>query len=235
MFTSKMFTGAAMIVAVLLISAGLAVAAPGSQGQPDHSTPGKAGKSLGKVTLDTTVYGDESGTMLYGSGIPNGQWVTAEVQGVVVGLRATDRTDGLLGIDGTSGDRVGVYHASTGFDGSTTNRSEWNYEWSVDLRHAKGNAAGKTLADYHLVLEQDYTEESLYGALGSDPVNLPMPDTCEDVGTDQICQQSWNPMFGNGDFDPNEERSYHLRLVLTPETFSGPPLAVAIQVEVTEG
>lgn len=237
MRTSKIFTGTTMIVAVLLISAGLAVAAPpastGNQGHAGQATPASAAKSLGKVTLDTSVYDDGAGIMRYGSGIPNGEWVTAEVQGVEIGLRATDRTDGLLDVTGLNGNRVGVYDASTGFDGATTDRAEWNYEWSVDLRDATGNAAGKTLDDYSLVLYQDYTDQSLFGGLGSDPVSLPMPETCDFLENGQVCQQSWNPTFGNDDFDPNADGVYNLRLVLSPETFSGPSLAVKIQVNVT--
>ena len=187
--------------------------------------------SLGKVTLDTEVINDGD-EMLYGDGIPTGQWVTAEVQGIVLGLRATDRKDGLLGVTGTNGNRVGVYEAATGFDEPDENRAEWNYEWSVDLRNAKGNARGTTLSDYSLVLEQDFTEQSLFGALGSDPVQLPMIALVCDEFTDFVCQQSWNPVFGNTDFNMDDEATYNLRLVLTRETFKGLPLAVRIQVNV---
>lgn len=238
MRVSKMFTSVTMIVAILLISAGLALAAPpagtGNQDRPDRTTPASAAKSLGKVTLDTSVYGDSAGDMNYGDGIPNGEWVTAEVQGVEIGLRATDRTDGVLDVTGLNGDRVGVYEASTGFDGTTTDRAEWNYEWSVDLRNATGNAEGKTLDDYGLSLYQDYTGQSLFGVLGSDPVSLPMPESCDFLENGQVCQQSWNPTFGNDDFDPNAEGVYTLRLVLTPDTFSGPSLAVSIHVTVLD-
>jgi len=53
------------------------------------------------------------------------------------------------------------------------------------------------------------------------------------MSSDYICQQSWNPTFGNTDFDPTAEGTYNLRLLLTPATFSGPSLAVQIQVNVT--
>lgn len=51
---------------------------------------------------------------------------------------------------------------------------------------------------------------------------------------DALCQQSWNPGFGNDDFNPDEDNTYNLRLLLTPETFDGPPLAVAIQVDIAD-
>lgn len=189
-----------------------------------------AAKSLGKITFDTEVSSWDVGT-----GVDNGKFVTAEVQGVVLGFRATARKEGLLDVTGTNGNRVGVYEASTGFQDDT--RARWNYEWHVDLSGAKGNANGKTLADYKLVLEQDYTEEDLFGGLGNDPVLLPLIDGICFSGTfdaDNLCQQSWNPTFGNSDFDPEAEGTYNLRLVLTPETFNGPPLAVAIEVNVTD-
>lgn len=223
----------AMVVALAMSTMAAAIA----QGQSGN---GNGAKSLGKTTLDTTVTADDPNEMNYGDGIPNGEWVTAERQGVVIGLRATDRTDGLLDVTGTNGDRVGVYEASTGFDTGTTDRAEWNYEWSVDLSDAIGNARGRALSDYRLVLEQDYTEQSLFGVLGSDPVELPfgvenVDGVCSVDAFDPayLCQQSYNPTFGNDDFEPAEEGTYNLRLVLTPETFNGPPLAVQIQVNVS--
>lgn len=199
------------------------------------ASAGNNAKSLGKTTLDTTVTASDENEMDYGDGISNGEWFTAEVQGVVIGLRATDRTDGLLDVTGGNGNRIGVYEASTGLDGTTTDRAEWNYEWSVDLSGAKGNAESRTISDYDLVLEQDYTTESLFGLLGSDPVQLPMPLVCDvDAVSTTLCQQSWNPTFGNSDFDVDAAATYNLRLVLTPSTFNGPPLAVAIKVNVTD-
>lgn len=206
---------AVTIVSALLIASAMAGAA---SAEP---------KSLGKVTLDTEV---DAG-INYGSGIPNGEWIVAEKQGVEIGLRATDRTDGLLDVTGAKGNRVAVYEASTGFDAGT-DRAEWNYEFHVDVSRATGRAEGTTLEDYDLALYQDLTQQSLYGTLGSDPVSLPMPGVC-DALTDTLCQQSWNPTFGNDDFDPTVAGTYHLRLVLTPATFNGPPIAVQMQVNVS--
>lgn len=218
----KTFIITAIVVALAMSTITTALA----QGE---SVNGNAANSLGKTTLDTEV----SAGINYGSGIPNGNWVTAEIQGIELGLRATDRKDGMLPtVTGTNGNRVGVYEAATGFDAPDENRAEWNFEWSVDLSGATGHAEGRTIEDYSLVLEQDYTEQSLFGVLGSDPVQLPMPDTCDAV-SDTLCQQSWNPIFGNSDFDMSAVNTYNLRLLLTPETFEGPPLAVKIQVNVS--
>lgn len=196
-----------------------------------QGTVGTAAGSLGEVTLDTEV-----SEWNVGSGQFNGEFITAEGQGVVIGLRAQARFEGLLGVTGAQGNRVAVYEASTGGDNNAT----WNYDFHVDLSNARGNARGKTLSDYQLALEQDFTEESLFGVLGSDPVLLPMDEepagvcSADTFDLNNLCQQSWNPGFGNDDFDPDAEGTYTLRLVLTPETFNGQPLAVVIQVNVSD-
>lgn len=213
----------------------LLVMALGTQlaGADPQVTSGNSANSLGKTTLDTEVGWD------VGSGQIDGEFITAEVQGMVIGLRAQERFVGPIPVSGESGNRIGVYQASTGDTGGDNNAT-WNYDWHVDLSNATGNAEGRTLADYRLVLEQDFTTQSLFGTLGSDPVELPL--AAEGTGgvcsagtfTNTLCQQSWNPGFGNTDFDPHAEGTYHLRLVLMPDTFSGPPLAVAIQINVED-
>lgn len=213
-----------LLVIVTAVALAMSVMVPAMAGQ---TTTGNAANSLGKTTLDTTV------DWQVGSGQFDGEFVTAEIQGVVIGLRAQERFVGLLGVTGTNGNRVGVYEAATGIS-SGINNGTWNYDWSVDLSGATGSAEGKTIEDYSLTLEQDFTEQSLFGALGSDPVQLPMPAVCDVVVSDTLCQQSWNPGFGNTDYNPEVEGTYNLRLVLTPATFSGPSVAVAIQVNATE-
>lgn len=236
----KTFLVMVMVAALSLSMVGLALA-----GQP---TEGNEANSLGKTTLDTEVSSWD-----VGSGQPNGEFVVAELQGVEIGLRAQERFVGPLDIAGTNGDRVGVYDAPIGVSeesSGTGNNARWNYDFHVDLSGATGNREGTTLDDYRLTLEQDFTEQSLFGVLGSDPVTLvgtldgEFFAACGDaVQTETLCQQSWNPGFGNRSarepddgaaFDPTEARTYNLRLVLTPETFDGAPLAVAIQVEVTD-
>ena len=206
--------------------------------QAKQSTDSNSARSLGKTTLDTTVAADGD-EMYYGDGIANGEWITATKQGVEIGMRATNRFDGLLDVAGTNGNRVGVYGASTGED---RGGAEWNYEFSVDLSGATGKAAGTTLEDYTLVMEQNFTSQSLYASdfppgLGTNPVSLPMvPGVCDLDAlsfSSTLCQQSWNPTFGNDDFVPDAPGTYDFRLVLEPFTFNGPPIAVAIQVNVT--
>lgn len=188
--------------------------------------------SIGKVNVDANVSQWEIGSDQF-----NGEFVIAQGQGIELGLRAQERFEGLLQVTGDKGNRVGVYEAASGSTGG--NNATWNYDFHVDLSQAEGNAKGKDLNDYKLVLEQDYTEQDLFGALGSDPVQLPLKaesagGVCsEDTFTSTLCQQSWNPGFGNDDFNPTAEGTYNLRLVLTPETFNGQPLAVAIRVNVS--
>ena len=186
--------------------------------------------SVGKITVGTDVSEWD-----VGSGQENGEFVVSKLQGIELGLRAQERFTGPIAVTGDRGNRVGVYEAATGNTGG--NNATWNYDWHVDLSNATGNATGKTLDDYTLVLEQDYTEESLFGLLGFDPVQLPfgVGGACDpSTFTPTLCQQSWNPGFGNDDFDPDEERTYTLRLVLTPETFQGPLMAVVIRVNVSD-
>lgn len=219
---------------MIVVIAGLFIASMAAMTFSVSAAPKNPG-SNGKVTFDTNVAWNGT-EMYYGDGIDNGEWVVAEVQGVELGLRATGRTEGLLGLMGTNGNRIGMYEASTGFQ-VASNGSEvarWNYEWSVDLSGAKANAAGRDLSDYSLSMVQNFTNDSLYGVLGNDPVNLPMvPGVCEKL-TVTLCQQSWNPTFGNDDFDYTAEGTYDIRMVLTPATFNGPSISVAIQVNVTE-
>mgnify|MGYP006279677189 CR=1 FL=1 len=218
---------------------------PGSSLTPETATSsqrtvGSQAGSLGKVTLDTEVSSWDIGT-----GNPNGEFITAEGQGVVIGLRALERFQGLLGVTGTRGNRVAVYEAPAGPSplSAGDNNGTWNYDFHVDLSGARGKHAGKTLSDYTLLLEQDFTDQSLFGALGSDPVRLPLAaeppvgtGVCSnDTFSSTLCQQSWNAGFGNTDYDPDEEGTYDLRLILLPETFRARPLAVAIRVIVTSG
>lgn len=209
-----------------------------------EQTGGTEAGSLGEVTLDTDV-----SEWNVGSGQPNGQFITAEGQGVEIGLRAQERFGGLLGVTGDRGDRVAVYEAPAAPSPRSPgdNNGTRNYDFHVDLSDARGRHAGKTLSDYRLVLEQDFTGQSLFGSLGSDPVELPMVEgvcVSSTFDPDNLCQQSWNPGFGNSPdreedgegaaYDPDEERDCHLRPVLTPETFNAQSLAVAIRVEVRD-
>lgn len=216
----------ALAVVILVMGvAGIAMAYP---------TSGSNAGSLGKVTVGTDVSEWE-----VGSGQFNGEFTVAERQGIELGLRIQERFVGLVEAKSEQGGRLGVYEVKTGSTGGDNNGA-WNYDWHVDLSNAKGQAKGKTLSDYQLVLEQDFTEQSLFGALGSDPVELPL--AAEGNGgvcsagtfTPTLCQQSWNPGFGNTDYDPFEERSYNLRLILIPDTFNGPPVAVSIRVDVSD-
>ena len=84
-----------------------------------------------------------------GAGQLNGEFVIVERGGIQIGLRATDRKDGLLTV---SGKRKGVYMAFTGLDMGEAGRAEWNYDWHVDLR-----GTGTVLSDYDLTLTQTFS------------------------------------------------------------------------------
>lgn len=201
------------------------------QNRKNRVTVGSNAKSLGPVTVGTdasewdseTEADEENGIYpIGGGGQVNGEFTIAERNGVQIGLRAQKR---FVGTIEASGDRVGVYESTTGFSSGT--RAVWNYDWHVDLRGAKGRLAGKTLGDYDLTLETNIADE-LFGA------DIPMDLTFGSLENGVLYQGSWNPDFGNDTFDPTVEDTYTFRLILTPKTFRGAPLAVQIRVNVTE-
>lgn len=207
-------TTAAMLVATATIAAG-----------PKDFGPGR-------MTIDTPASewssdtAADPGAGIYpvgGSGQLNGEFVTAERNGIQLGLRATDRTDGLLDV---SGKKVGEYTAATGFDGSTTNRAEWNYDVHLDLRDARGVARGTTLADYTLTMTHDIAADM------DNPFDLTFGVPQLDNAV--LLQHSFNPMFFNSTFDPTVEDTYRLSVTLTPVTFHGPPLTATILVHVED-
>lgn len=218
----------------IIATTALAVALPLTlAAAPQSSGPGR-------VTVGTDVSEWSSGTLpgdglipIGGSGQVNGEFVVAERNGIQVGLRAQERQEGVL--EATDVGRVGRYEATAGSDAGL---ATWNYDWHVDLRDARGVAAGTTLADYTLTLETDHMGED--GRLFGFPV--PTDLTFGEAAPFEeavLYQQSWNPEHGDvadgvDDFEPAAEGTYHLRLVLTPATFNGPELAVAIEVDVVE-
>jgi hypothetical protein len=183
------------------------------------------------VTIGTVVTEWSSATLLDavngiypvgGSGQLNGEFVVVERDGVQIGLRATDRTDGLLVVSGV---RTGTYQAATGYDPGTLNRAEWNYDIHLDLR-----GTGKTLADYTFTLTQTFAPK-LNGSAG--PLDLKFPDMFEDLLDNAVLYQlSLNPVFFNDSFDVDREGTYHLMLKMQPLT-GGPPLIAQIRVVVT--
>lgn len=198
------------------------------------------GSGPGRVTVGTDVSEWSSDTPagdglipIGGSGQVNGEFVVAERNGIQVGLRAQQRHEGVL--EATDAGRVGRYEATTGYS-DDQGRATWNYDWHVDLRDARGVAAGTTLEDYTLTLETDHVQDTLFGA----PTPLDLTFDGAVPGDTVLYQSSQNPEFGDegptaaDDFDALAENTYHLRLVLTPATFNGPELAVAIEVDVVE-
>lgn len=158
-----------------------------------------------------------------GAGQLNGEFTIVTRDGIEIGLRATDRVDGLLT---ATGNRKGFYMAFTGFDTGTINRAEWNYDIHVDLR-----GTGTVLSDYNLTLNQTFVNK-LSGSAG--PFDLTFPDIIPGVLDDAVLyQQSFNPVFFNDTFDVFAEGTYNLVLTLSPKA-AGPPLKAHIQVVVSD-
>lgn len=194
-------------------------------------TVGSNAKALGKVTVGTDASIWDSGVAsnstagiypIGGSGQINGEFTVAERNGIQIGMRIQQRFQGTYE---ASGNRIGTYESETGFSSGT--RAVWNYDWHVDLRGAEGRLADKTLGDYHLILETNIAE-NLFGA------DVPLDLTFGSLGNGVLYQGSWNPDFGNSTFDVTIEGTYYFRLLLTPKTFNGAPLAVVVEVNVTD-
>jgi len=199
------------------------------KGNPTVGTkvgPGKVVVGTDVSVWDSSIEQDEENGIypIGGSGQVNGEFTTAERNGIQIGLRAQKRFEGTIE---ANGNRVGVYESETGFSSGT--RAVWNYDWHVDLRGAKGKYAGKTLEDFDLTLETNIAP-SLFGF----PVPLDLTFGGAIAQNAVLYQSSQNPDFGNDVFDATVEDTYTFRLVLTPKTFNGPPLATAIEVNVTD-
>ena len=154
----------------------------------------------------------------------NGEFTIAERYGIQIGLRAQERFVGpLVAIPNQNG-KVGIYEADAGE--GVDSIAKWNYDWHVDLRGAHGVAAGTTLGDYFLTLETNIATILFTFPV---PVDLKFGGIIPDATI--LYQSSQNPNFGNVQFNANISKTYNFRLVLTPKTFNGPPLKVAIQVD----
>jgi hypothetical protein len=165
-----------------------------------------------------------------GAGQLNGNFTIVDSDnGAQIGLRASDRTDGLL--PSATGKNKGTYLASTGFDGATNNRAEWNYDWHLDLR-----GTGTSLKDYKLTLEQTFVPKLNITGLAAvaGPIDLSFPDLLGNLLDNVLLyQNSWNPLFFNDIFDVDVEGTYNLKLTLAPND-GGPPLIARIKVIVED-
>ena len=186
------------------------------------SGPGKVSVGVDASVWDSGVLLDLSAGIfpIRGSGQINGEFTTAERYGIEIGLRAQERFLGTLPAAPNGNGKIGIYEASTG-SSDDLGRATWNYDWHVDLRNAQGVAAGMTLADYDLTLETD-----MFTAQFRFPVLIDLTFGGFIPGNVVLYQASLNPVFGATDFAPMVVSTYNLRLVLTPKTFNGPPLAV---------
>jgi hypothetical protein len=214
-------------LALLLATTGAAY------GKGPVSGPGNVsvGVDASTWTSDLPQAPDEGLFPVGGSGQLNGEFTTAERYGIQIGLRAQERFAGPLEVTSSQNGKMGIYRSETGFSSGT--RATWNYDWHVDLRNAQGVAAGTTLADYDLTLETNMFS-SLFGSTVPADLTFGFSDPTFVAPNAVLFQNSFNPDFGNDEFDPQLEDTYHLSLVLTPESFNGPPLKVTIQVVVTD-
>ena len=167
-----------------------------------------------------------------GSGQVNGHFVTGERNGVQIAIRAQRRfAQNVDPLPVSKDKQVGVYEVETGTsDGA--GRAIWNYDIHVDMRDARGVAKGTVLGDYTLVLDADF-QPAFFGCA------FPCELTGGAIDDALLFQMSQNPEFGDGidavdDFDATVEGDYRVTLILTPDTFNGPPISVTMRVVVSD-
>ena len=218
----------AALLASLMAGGTLALSTIGTAVADSISGPGKVTVGVDASEWSSDTVPGPGIVPIGGSGQVNGEFTIAERNGNQIGLRAQERFVGTLDATPTKNGRVGIYEAATGVS-DDKGRAKWNYDWHVDLREARGVTKGKTLGYYGLTLETDIAAATLFG------FPLPLDLTFGGLLPSEtvLYQSSQNPKFGNSPFDATAEDTYNFRLVLTPATFNGPPLAVAIQVNVT--
>jgi hypothetical protein len=213
------------LMGVSLVVLAATVQAANSSGSGPGQT--RFGVDVSAWSSSVPVLGNNALLPIGGAGQINGNFVTAERNGIQIGIRASERFVGLLPpvIEDA---KVGFYSALTGIS-DTFGRATWNYDIHVDLRGAQGVAKNTTLADYDLVVETDI--------FGGPPVSLDFKAFAGvfNGGNPSIVlfQTSQNPKFGNPPFNSFAPRAYSFRLVLTPKTFNGPPLVAEMSVVVS--
>ena len=213
-----------LTVSCFALAAALAI--PLQAADKDRSGPGKT-----RFGVEVTEWSSDTALVpgivpIGGAGQVNGNFVTAERNGVQIALRAVERfSPNPLPI--VRDVQTAIYVAEAGTS-DVQGRATWNYDVHVDLRGAKGVAAGKTLADYDLLLVTDYAT-TVFGL----PVPLDLGVVATVLNGDPnvvLFQLSWNPVFGGTGFDPLVEGNYNFSLVLTPRTFNGPSLVADMDV-----
>lgn len=187
------------------------------------SGPGKVRIGADASVWDSSVPPSPGILPIGGAGQINGEFATATRYGIEIGIRAQERLVGPIEPTTGKNNRVGVYDVETGE--SSPGRAWWNYDWHVDLSGAKGVARDTSLEDYDLTLETDIAP-ALFGF----PVPVDLTFGGAVPGDTILYQSSQNPTFGNAEFDLSDEETYSFKLVLTPATFNGPPLAAAMTV-----
>jgi hypothetical protein len=143
--------------------------------------------TFGTTANATASYGDIATPfgVYFGSGNVNGNYTIDNSNGIELGLRA--KTYQGATIDGSSG----VYQANTGLSPLASNRSDWNFEYSISTL---GGAS--TLSGYKFRLGIDTDPSAGVNYLNIDPVNG-IPDNSTQPGRGGFvgAQNSENSIF----------------------------------------
>lgn len=184
----------------------------------------------------TTIGADLGDNWTLGVGQPTGNFTTASRNGLEVGLRPVERY-GDFNLPVAAFGRVAVYTVPSGVN--VDGQSAWGFSIYVNVENAFGVAAGTTLADYDIVVTQNYDANgNWFGLEGIDSTNYfdleakTPTGIYPGFGNDDPYkyQQSWAPTFGTTGFDATVEGVYEITLTLVPATFRGAPLSVTVLV-----
>jgi hypothetical protein len=201
------------------------------------------------TTQAATVTYNDSITAIFGSGNPNGGWVSVLDNNIELGLRAKNRVTAA-----TTNDGAGNYSMPTGFNGT---RAMWNFEFSMNSNADGG--PGANLSAYRFVLSFDvdpsqgqswntmnpltldnsYGNDTTANGAGVEPTDV--PSALALIAGNSIAQNSGNIVFSGsypGFPSPLTDATYDFMLTAysSTDTAGVTPLAQAsMRVTVGQG
>ena len=190
-------------------------------------------------------------TAIFGSGNPDGGWVSSVDNNIELGLRAKDRNTG-----DTPNNGAGTYSFATGFSSPANNRAIWNFEFSINSDDSSGTdplssyryvlsydtnpSQGQTWASVDpLTLDNSYGNDATANGAGVEPVSVPNAVTL--IAGNNIAQNSGNIMFAGtypGFPSPTLDATYDFKLTAysVTDTAGTTPLAqTSMRVNVGQG
>ena len=157
----------------------------------------------------SVVYNDTI-TYINGSGNPNTDWVSDAENGILLGIRADNRTTGA-----TPNNGAGVYNFLPGNVGTGSHaRADWNYQFTINSDPANGSVKLNAY-DYYLTL-------SVNGGPASAPVNV-LTTFSDSTYGDNTSSQCHNVVIGTPATDGALGAAWNVAANSESITFLGDP------------